>query len=104
MRVFNLLSFRLFVLIAVILLLLSFLVSVFQIQSTSKNYERMLTECSNRASNLILASTRNSMLANKKEEAYEIIANLVMEEAIERIRVYNKKGTIIFSSGFSCSV
>ncbi len=98
MRVFNLLSFRLFILIAVILLLLSFLVSYFQIQFTSENYERMITECASRASNLILASTRNSMLADHKEETYETIANLVKDETIERIRVYNKRGTIIFSS------
>ena len=98
MRILHLLSFRLFILITVILLVLSFLVSYFQIQSASDNYENMLIECANRASNMILASTREAMLANHKEETLEVISNLVKDNSIEKIRVYNKQGTIVVSS------
>jgi len=58
----------------------------------------MITEFANRASNMILVSTRKSMLSNHKEETYEVISNLAKERAIERIRVYNKQGTIVVSS------
>ena len=43
MRIFRLLSFRLFVLICIVLAALSFIVSYIQLNSQSKNYTEMIT-------------------------------------------------------------
>jgi len=98
MRIFRLLSFRLFVLICIILATLSFFVSYFQLKSQSENYERMVTEWGMRSSELIRGSTRHSMLLNQKEMTYHIIRTIAQQPGIEKVRIYNKKGTIIFSA------
>lgn len=98
MRLFRLLSFRLFILIFFILAILSFLVSYFQLKSQSQNYLMMITAYGMRASELINGSTRHSMLLNHKEDTYHIIRTLAEQHGIEKIRIYNKSGTIIFSA------
>lgn len=98
MRIFKLLSFRLFALICIILAALSFFVSYFQLKSQSENYEQMVTEWGMRTSELIRGSTQHSMLLNQKEDTYHIIRTIAQQHGIEKIRIYNKKGTIIFSA------
>ena len=98
MRVFRLLSFRLFVLIFFILTALTFLFSYYQLQSQSENYLKMVTEFGMRVSELVKGSTRHSMLLNHKEDTYHIIRTLAEQHGIEKIRIYNKNGTIIFSA------
>lgn len=98
MRIFRLLSFRLFVLIFVILTALSFLVSYFQLESQAENYEQMITEWGMLASELVRGSTRHSMLLNQKEDTYHIIRTIAEQQGIEKVRIYNKEGTIIFSA------
>jgi len=98
MRIFRLLSFKLFLLIVLILAALSFLVSYFQLKSQSENYEKLITECGIRASELIKGSTRHSMLLNHKEDTYHIIRTIAKQHGMEKIRIYNKNGTIIFSA------
>lgn len=98
MRIHKLLSFRLFVLVSFMLTALTFIVSYYQLESQTKNYAMILTECGIRVSNLIKGSTRNSMMIDHKEETYRIIRSLAKQRGIEKIRIYNKRGTIIFSA------
>lgn len=51
-----------------------------------------------RISDFIKGSTRYGMLLNRREDTHHIINRLGMEPGIEVIRVYNKKGEIMFSS------
>ncbi len=67
-------------------------------QSESERYTQMITEWGMQVSDLIRSSTRNSMLYDRKEDTYNIIRTIAEEKAIEKIRIYNKKGTIIFSA------
>jgi len=98
MRVIRLLSFKIFILVFIILAALSITVSYFQLSSQLENYEQMLTEWGMRTSELIRASTRNSMLENQKEATYHIIRTIAKQQHIEKVRIYNKDGTIIFSA------
>jgi two-component system NtrC family sensor kinase len=98
MRILRLLSFRLFLLIFIIFFSLSVLVSYFQLKSQSENYEQMMAQYGRRKSELIRASTRHSMLLNQKEDTYHIIRTIAEQEGIQKIRIYNKRGTIIFSA------
>ncbi len=101
MRIFKLLSFKIFLLIFVILALLSFGISYFQIQSQAEHYNNMLTLCAMRTSNIIRASTRYAMMLNRREDTFNIIHTIGQQHGIERIRIYNKKGEIIFSTDTS---
>ena len=50
----------------------------------------------NRVSDVIKRSTRYSMLLNRREDIYRIIKTIADEPGIQGIRIYNKKGAIIY--------
>jgi two-component system NtrC family sensor kinase len=49
-------------------------------------------------SDVIKKSTRYSMLLNRREDVHQIIRTIARENEVERIRIYNKSGDIIFST------
>ncbi|HSP87320.1 MAG TPA: HAMP domain-containing sensor histidine kinase [Ignavibacteriaceae bacterium] len=49
-------------------------------------------------SEVIKKSTRYSMLLNRREDVHQIINTIGTEEDVKGIRIYNKQGTIIFST------
>ncbi|MBI9072256.1 MAG: HAMP domain-containing protein [Melioribacteraceae bacterium] len=98
MKIFKLLSFKLFIFITILLTALTFLFSLTHLKEEEKRFEKMLTDCSVRASNTILGSTYSSMLKNRKEEAFEIIHHISNQADIEKVRIFNKNGVIIYSS------
>ncbi len=101
MRILKLLSFKIFVLIFAILALSSVGITYFQTQSQAEHYNDMLTLCAIRTSNIIRASTRYAMLLNRREDTVNIIQTIGKQHGIERIRIYNKRGEIIFSTDTS---
>ncbi|MBN2354479.1 HAMP domain-containing protein [candidate division KSB1 bacterium] len=52
----------------------------------------------NRTSDVIKKSTRYGMLINRKEDVHQIINTISTEPGVDGIRIYNKKGDIVFSS------
>ncbi len=98
MRLSNLLSFRLFIFIFLILTALSVGFSLYYIQLETAQYQEVARQCAQRTSSLVAGSTRNSMLLNQKEQAFEIFEDLVKQDGIEKICIYNKKGQVIFST------
>jgi histidine kinase len=50
------------------------------------------------ASDIIKRSTRYGMLINRKEDVQHIITTIGNEPGVEGIRIFNKKGEIIFST------
>ncbi|MDA0335903.1 MAG: ATP-binding protein [bacterium] len=51
-----------------------------------------------RLSDALLRSTRVGMLQNRKADVYEAIRQVGGQKGIERIRIYNKKGAVVFST------
>jgi len=83
MRMTRLLSFKLFLLMVIILAVSSFVVSYFQLQSQSENNLQTITDCGERTSLLIKASTKHSMLLNQKETTHNIIRSIAEEKKID---------------------
>ena len=52
----------------------------------------------NRLSDVIKRSTHYSMLLNRREDVFKIIRTIADEPGIHRIRIYNKKGEITYST------
>jgi two-component system, NtrC family, sensor kinase len=50
-------------------------------------------------SNSIVGATWHSMLADHREDAYAIMESIAQDEGIDRIRIYNKEGRVMFSTG-----
>ncbi len=98
MKVHKLLSFKLFVIICVVLTL-TFIIKIYVFFNAQlKNYEQIMTQCAKNTSLIIRSSTRQSMLLNQKDEAYKIIQLIEKEPNIEKIRIYDKNGIIAFST------
>jgi two-component system NtrC family sensor kinase len=98
MRFYKLLSFRLFLLVFLILTILSIGFSLYFIKIESEQYAEIARQCAQRTSEIVTASTRNSMLLNKKENTYKIMRSIAEQEAIEKICLYDKEGNIVFST------
>jgi two-component system, NtrC family, sensor kinase len=52
----------------------------------------------NRVSDILKRSMRYGMLINRKEDVHQIINTVATEPGVDGIRIFNKKGKIVFSS------
>jgi two-component system, NtrC family, sensor kinase len=98
MRFRDTLTFRVF-LGSFLLLFALFAVYAFvavRLQSTQAMSQ--VLDSADRVSDLIKNSTRYSMLLNRREDVHEIINTIGKEPGIEGIRIYNKRGMIMFST------
>jgi two-component system NtrC family sensor kinase len=68
------------------------------ISYTDAQMTLQIQDSANRVSDIIKQSTRYSMLLNRNEDVYQIISTVGKEPGVEGIRIYNKRGEIIFST------
>lgn len=98
-RITHTLAFRLFLLIAslqtVILVSLAFAMIHVQRESMMEN----VMQSAERVSEVIIRSTRYSMLLNRKEDVHHIVSAVGKEPGFEGVRVYNKQGRVVFGTG-----
>ena len=92
------LSIRLFLLIAVVTLAGLGLLGWFVVEVHTTDLEAEVVQGALRLSDTLRRSTRYSMLKNRKEDVYEIVHTVGAQPGIERIRIYNKDGRVMFST------
>ncbi len=97
----NRLSVRLIVAISIILFAILSVYTYISITNLDGYLTRNSFKNANNISDLIKKSTRYSMLLNRREDVYHIINTIGTEEDVKGIRIYNKQGTIIFSTDSS---
>ncbi len=95
---FNTISFRLFLTLLLVMGILLGAYIYFTLESQEDHMLACLKINSSRLSDFIKGSTRYGMLLNRREDTHQIINRLGIEPGIEVIRVFNKKGEIMFSS------
>ena len=93
----RLLSFKLFVLLMLLLIILFSAYMYINLKLHTSHLMANVITSANRTSDLIKKSTRYSMLKNQKEDVDQIITTLVNLQGFDGIRIYNKKGIIMFS-------
>ena len=89
---------KLIVAVGVITIAIIGVYSYFNLRAQS---DALLTQAevhANKLSETIKKSTHSSMLLNKRNEIYAIINTIGQEPSIREIRIFNKKGRIIYSS------
>jgi two-component system, NtrC family, sensor kinase len=100
-KLWNRLSLRLIVSISIVLICILAVYTYILV----KNIDEYLTNNSFKhaynVSDVIKKSTRYSMLLNRREDVHQIINTIGKEEDVKGIRIYNKLGTIIFSTDSS---
>lgn len=94
---FRSVSFKLYVLLAFLLMISFAGIMYFNINSYTQHLNESVITHAIQASDLIKRSTRYSMLKNDREHLYNIITAIGQEEGVEGIRIYNKPGGIAFS-------
>jgi two-component system NtrC family sensor kinase len=88
------------VLVGSIAIMLTFfgLYSYFTVRFYNDKLMDQVLSSANRMSDVIKQSTHYSMLLNRREDVYHIITMIGKEPGVEGIRIYNKRGEIMFST------
>jgi two-component system, NtrC family, sensor kinase len=94
----NRVSVKLIIIISSILLLNLAVYTYYTVYNLNKDLTDWSTDNAVSISDIIRKSTRHSMLLNRREDVNEIIHTVGTEKGVEKIRIYNKQGTITFSS------
>ncbi len=71
------------------------------LRATSRQWHETVFQGARRFSELIQQSTHYSMLLNRKEDVHHIIRTIAKSPGVERVRIYDKNGVIIFSANES---
>jgi two-component system, NtrC family, sensor kinase len=100
-RLARMLSFHLFLLLLGVLLVVFIIYTYVNIRTQTTHLMSTVMEHANSTGDLIQRSTRYSMLLNRREDVYQIIKALGDQPGVEGIRIYNKKGDIMFSTNSS---
>lgn len=98
MKFRRLLSFRLVFLLLVVMIVFFGLYTYINIHVHSSNLMENVLVAANRVSDVIKRSTHYSMLLNRRKDLYHIIQTTGNEPGIDGIRIYNKRGEIMFST------
>ena len=96
--IFGSLSVRLFMWLLVTTALTSIAIQVVNFRSLSKLYLAVTYDRANQAGQLIERATHYGMLLNRKDDVHQTIRQIAREPGIHGIRVYDKNGTIMFST------
>ena len=92
------LSMRLFVLISVVTLVGFTLLAWVVVEMHTADLEQQTLQGALRLSETLRRTTRSRMLANRKENVYEMMSTVGDQPSIERIRIFNKEGEITYST------
>src|ERR1043166_1611203 len=95
---FHSLGFRVLVGSVTLLLVLFACYSYFTVRFYNDKMMDQVFASANRMGDVIVQSPRYSMFLNPKDDVYQIITTIGREPGVEGIRLYNKKGEIIFST------
>jgi two-component system NtrC family sensor kinase len=97
----HMLSVRLFLLLLLVMTLGLSFYAYYSVNTHTRNLQEVVYQNADRTSDIIRRSTRFGMLMNRKEDVYHIINTIAHEPGVDGIRIYNKKGTITYSSAQS---
>ena len=92
------LAAKLFLLLLGVMLVVFGINAWLGIRTTSSTLTSYVYASADRASDLIVRSTRYGMLLNRKEDVHEIIRTIGSEPGFVGINIYNKTGDTVFST------
>lgn len=72
--------------------------SYFITRSNHRTFIKKVELYAHQLSEIIKSSTKSEMLFYRQQNVHDIIDNIAQQEGIEKIRIFNKEGSIIYSS------
>ncbi len=100
-KFYNRLSIQLILVISVVLIANYAFHAFYTVNKLEKDLIYSWSQNAYNISDLIKKSTRYGMLLNRREDVHQIIKTVGTEIGVEKIRIYNKQGQIIFSTDSS---
>lgn len=97
-KLWNRLSLRLIISISIVLICILAAYTYILINNIDEYLTNNSFKHAYNISEVIKKSTRYGMLLNRREDVHQIINTIGTEEGVRGIRIYNKEGTIIFST------
>ncbi len=97
-KITDTLSARLFFFLILILSIFFSAFAWFFVHTSKQQMMKSVFLCSDRFSGIVKRSTRYSMLLNQKEDVQQIIDAIGDQPGVDGIRIFNKKGVIVFST------
>jgi two-component system NtrC family sensor kinase len=94
----NSLAFRFFCLLLLVSAIVFIVLTTFIIRANTQHVMQEIILSAKRTNGLLLRSMRQSMLLNRLEDIVQTISILGSEPGVEGIRIYAKKGSVVFSS------
>ncbi len=98
MRFFKTFTFRVLIGSCLLLFVLFAIYSIVAIRVQTAQMMAQVIDGATRVSDIIRNSTRYSMLLNRREDVFQIITTIGREPGVDGIRIYNKRGEIMFST------
>lgn len=98
MRFVHTLTFRVLVGSCLLICALFSIYSYFTVRFHIKEMMEQVYDSANLMSDVIKNSTHYSMLLNRREDVFQIITTVGREPGVDGIRIYNKRGEIMFST------
>ena len=97
-KIYNRLSVQLILVISLVLIATFAFQALYTVNKLKEDLTNSLSQNAYNISDIIKKSTRYSMLLNRRDDVYHIINTIGTEAGVEKIRIYNKQGQIIFST------
>ncbi len=98
MRFLQTLTFRVLAGSCLLLLAVFALYSWFAVRFHTDQMMAQMQESADRVSDIVKQSTHYSMLLNRREDVFQIITTIASEPGVDGIRIFNKRGEIMFST------
>jgi two-component system NtrC family sensor kinase len=91
-------SYKLIVAVGSVALIIIGIFAYVTLRASQKQLISELRRSANQLSETVKSSTRYDMLLNQRESVHRIITTIGKQEGIQKVRIFNKEGAIIFST------
>jgi two-component system NtrC family sensor kinase len=89
---------RLILSLTVIVIIIAAISGFINVQTEEKQLLNAMILGADQLSNSITSATWHAMLANHREDAYQVMQTIALKQGIDRIRIFNRAGRIMFST------
>jgi two-component system NtrC family sensor kinase len=89
---------KIIVSVAIITIVINCFIAYLYLSFQSQHLDETILRSASQLSETIKKSIKYDMLENRKEHAYRIMETIGQQEGIEKVRIYNSEGKIVFST------
>jgi two-component system NtrC family sensor kinase len=95
---FNKLAQRLAIPLTLIVVIVAAFSGLFTITAEERQMLKAMTQSADQLSRGISSATWHAMLADRREDAYQVMETIALKQGIDRIRMFNRSGQVTFST------